>query len=75
MTRKLPCGGLMMLATSAVLMAATPASQSAQRVENFDREPGWEAFNNRLKPEPKDVHMVVQDFGYSETSFAGAEKG
>lgn len=35
---------------------------------HFDRDPGWEGFNNRL--DPNRVPTVTQDFGYTPTNFA-----
>jgi hypothetical protein len=46
---------------------------TAQKTERFDKDPGWEGFNNRVVP-AKPV-TVTQDFGYSLTNFAGKEKG
>ncbi|MDB5303161.1 MAG: hypothetical protein JWM97_710 [Phycisphaerales bacterium] len=46
---------------------------TAQKTEQFDKDPGWEGFNNRIVP-AKPV-TVTQDFGYSPTNFAGKEKG
>ena len=43
--------------------------------ETFDRDPGWEGFNNRLKPDPKEIPTIDQDFGWSDTHLAGGEKG
>lgn len=43
------------------------------KTETFDRDPGWEAHNNRI--EPKQVKPLQQDFGYSASNFAGKEKG
>ncbi|MCR4412332.1 MAG: hypothetical protein NUV77_07895 [Thermoguttaceae bacterium] len=43
------------------------------KTEHFDRDPGWEGFNNRIAP--KATKTVRQDFGYSPTHFAGKEKG
>lgn len=55
-------GILLLLATAAVLHAE-------QRIETFDRDPGWEGHNNRSPvPAPAEVR---QDFGYSRTRFAG----
>jgi hypothetical protein len=45
----------------------------ALKTEHFDRDPGWEGFNNRV--EPRRVPTVTQDFGYSPTGFAAREKG
>lgn len=41
--------------------------------ETFDKDPNWEAHNNRIVPQ--DVKIVKQDFGYSPTNFAGKAKG
>ena len=41
--------------------------------ESFDRDPGWDAHNNRVVP--ADVPIVVQDFGYSATNVAGKAAG
>jgi len=41
--------------------------------EHFDRDPGWEGFNNRVAP--KRIPTVTQGFGFSPTNFAGQEKG
>jgi hypothetical protein len=47
--------------------------QSGLRIECFDRDPGWEGWNNRLMP--KVAPTITQDFGYSTTNFAGKAKG
>src|SRR5688572_23609706 len=42
----------------------------AERVETFDRDPGWEGVNNRVVP--KAYPTVAQDFGYNAgTNHAG----
>jgi hypothetical protein len=43
------------------------------KTEHFDKDPGWEGFNNRVVPAK--LVTVTQDFGYSPTNFAGKEKG
>src|SRR4051812_50115600 len=43
------------------------------KTERFDKDPGWEGHNNRIVPER--LPTVVQDFGHSQTNFAGKEKG
>lgn len=63
------------IVASADLAAAGDTTQAVPKTEHFDRDPGWDALNNRMKPDPKDVPIVVQDFGYSATNFAGGEKG
>ena len=55
------------------IACATEQSGPAIKTENFDRDPGWEAYNNHI--EPKVVKAVRQGFGYSATNFAGKEKG
>ena len=47
--------------------------ESTLKTETFDRDPGWEARNNRIPP--KSGQMVKQDFGYSPTHFAGKAAG
>jgi hypothetical protein len=43
------------------------------RVERFDRDPGWDGHNHRASaPEPR---AIRQDFGYSRTAHAGGEVG
>src|SRR3954470_8622672 len=73
-------GSIVLCAFTALLMtgllgAAGPQQAGGQKGESFDRDPGWEGFNNRMAPDKKDVHKVVQDFGYSATNHAGGEKG
>src|SRR3954469_7600519 len=64
------------MGTSTALIAAEPLPVGLLKTEAFDRDPMWEALNNRLKPDEKDVHRVVQDFGYSQTNFvSGGAKG
>lgn len=51
------------------LTAGSPGLKS----ENFDKDPGWEGFNNRIKPEKS--ALITQDFGYSATGFAAKSPG
>src|SRR5215204_5312244 len=51
------------------------AETSTLKAETFNRDPGWEAFNNRLKPDPQDVRAVIQSFGYTRTHLAGGKAG
>ncbi len=49
-------------------------SKPVTKSESFDRDPGWEAHNNRLVP--KNVTPITQNFGYSpDTHFAGKAAG
>ncbi len=43
------------------------------KTEAFDRDPGWEGHNNRIVPEKPLI--VIQDFGYSATNYAGKAAG
>jgi hypothetical protein len=45
----------------------------ALRTESFDRDPGWDAHNNRIVPAKHPT--IVQDFGFSRTNFAGKAPG
>jgi hypothetical protein len=48
-------------------------SPADDRVERFDRDPGWDGHNNRAtKPE---LRAIRQDFGYSRTAHSGGEPG
>jgi hypothetical protein len=55
------------------IVRADDATTMVVKTENFDREPGWQGFNNRVVP--KHVLMVNQDFGYSPTHNAGKAAG
>src|SRR5215207_609912 len=60
----------------AVLMTVCAGAVSVRaevKTENFDDDPAWEAFRNRIPP--KDGKTVKQDFGYRETNHAGKAKG
>jgi hypothetical protein len=48
-------------------------SAAEDRVERFDRDPGWDGHNNRaVSPAPR---AISQDFGYSRTGHAGGRDG
>ena len=74
--RKIPFisgfAGLALLISLAVGRADNQPS-TVQKTEHFDKDPGWEGFNNRVVPAK--LATVSQDFGYSPTNFAGKEKG
>ena len=63
---------ILMPLAAALGRGADPA-KPVTKSESFDRDPGWEGHNNRIVPAR--LPTVVQDFGYSKTSFAGREKG
>lgn len=68
--------GLVLLAAFAApvgLAGAQDAPQPGLKSEAFDKDPGWEGHNNRVVP--KKALIVKQNFGYSETNFAGEAKG
>src|SRR5438105_4172389 len=72
--RSLVCAALLVtLAVGAGLGAADDQPKTGLKTESFDTDPGWEGHNNRVVPELPPT--VVQDFGYSKTTFAGKEKG
>lgn len=68
-----PLGLTLVLALAAGLGTADDQPKTVLKAENFDKDPGWEGFNNRVVPEK--VPTVVQDFGYSATGFAAKAKG
>jgi hypothetical protein len=48
-------------------------SAAEDRVERFDRDPGWDGQNNRAaSPAPR---VIRQDFGYSRTAHLGGKPG
>jgi hypothetical protein len=57
----------------AVVAAARDAPNTELRTESFDKDPGWEGFNNHIVP--KHVPIVTQDFGYSPTHLAAKQDG
>ncbi|MCX6910303.1 MAG: hypothetical protein NTY01_19980 [Verrucomicrobia bacterium] len=63
----------MTLLLVAGMLWAEDGRMSLLKTETFDRDPGWEAHNNRITP--KKVLMVKQDFGHSATQFAGKAAG
>ncbi|HJT76553.1 MAG TPA: hypothetical protein VJ739_05060 [Gemmataceae bacterium] len=64
--------GLALLLPPAPGRAGDPP-RTVLKTEHFDRDPGWEGFNNRVVL--RHVPTVTQDFGYSPTNVAGKEKG
>lgn len=50
-----------------------PQRQTAMKSESFDHDPGWVAQNNHIVP--KKYPTIQQDFGFSQTSFAGKAVG
>src|SRR5581483_8154957 len=56
------------------LSAVGPAEpQTVVKSERFEGDPRWESHNNHIVPEHRPT--VVQDFGYSDTNFAGQAGG
>jgi hypothetical protein len=60
-----------LIPASSCFAAELPAT--ILKTDSFDRDPGWEGFNNRIIP--KSPVIVRQDFGFSPTHFAGAAPG
>jgi hypothetical protein len=63
--------GLLLLPISSI--GADEPPKPVLKTEPFDKDPGWEGFNNRIVP--KKLPKVTQDFGYSGTRFAAKDKG
>ncbi|GIW95551.1 MAG: hypothetical protein KatS3mg110_3592 [Pirellulaceae bacterium] len=57
----------------ALTQEAICRAQPVLKSESFDRDPGWEGFNNRIVPQR--YPTIVQDFGFSLTHFAGIAAG
>lgn len=63
-----------LLLTAVVSCTALPAAPNATlKSEPFDHDPNWDSFNNHTAPGR--VPTVIQDFGYTNSSFAGQELG
>ena len=70
----LACGMLGVL----LILPIGPAGEGEKpkmvvKTERFDRDPGWEGFNNRIVPTK--IPTITQDFGYSATELVGKGKG
>ncbi len=64
---------LMVPAVLASIAFAESPSQSHIKVESFDKDPRWDAHNNRIVPDH--YSFVVQEFGYSRSNVAGKARG
>ena len=56
-----------------LLFAGAVYARAAERTESFDRDPGWDGHNNRSETPAR--RTIRQDFGNSQTSHTGAERG
>src|SRR5262245_51815025 len=73
-TSTFPCLAILLGIVSSVdALAAEDPVAPRQKSETFDTDPGWEGKNNRVVPTQKLI--VKQDFGYSNTNFAGRAAG
>jgi hypothetical protein len=63
----------MTLLLSLALKGADDQPGTVLKTEHFDKDPGWEGFNNRAVLSP--LRTVMQDFGYGRTRFASREEG
>jgi hypothetical protein len=61
------------VALLSIATPARPADPPQLKTEQFDRDPGWDAFNNRLAP--TNAPTITQAFGYSGTRFASDTAG
>ena len=66
---------LLMITLAATVMLARGANPAkpGTKTESFDRDPGWEAHNNRIVP--REYPTIIQDFGYRRTAHAGKAAG
>ncbi len=71
MTRTTLIWATMLLAVSFLAEPGRGADTTLLKTEHFDRDPVWDASNNRIT-DKRPVH-VVQDFGYSPTHHAGGK--
>ncbi len=76
MTTKLLTAIGLFVAALVLASAAGRADGQGQpkvKAECLEKDPGWEGHNNHIVPERRPT--VVQDFGYSKTTFAGQTAG
>jgi len=74
MTLRGPNFGQRILAAALLVCACVAATADpAMKSESFDRDPGWDARNNRIVP--ADRPLIAQDFGYRSTQTAGTKPG
>jgi len=66
---------LVTLASNPRIVSAEDQPPTVLMKEAFNDDPGWEGFNNRLKPGREDIRTVIQSFGYTRTHFAGGKSG
>jgi hypothetical protein len=64
---------LLSLAVGSGASRAEDKPKTLLKSESFDKDPGWEGFNNRIVP--KKTLTVTQAFGYSDSAIASKEKG
>jgi hypothetical protein len=72
------CGAVVgVLMSGASLRAADNpvAAALGMKSESFDRDPGWEGFNNHIAQKSESAKVVKQDFGYSGTHHASKATG
>jgi hypothetical protein len=63
---------LALVVSTYVIAQAPPSVKMVQKTETFDRDPGWDAYQNRIKvPAVK----KQQNFGWSNTNHCGAGAG
>src|SRR3954466_14987994 len=55
------------------IVQAEENTKTVLKTESFDRDPNWQAHDNRIVP--KEYPTIVQDFGYSRPNFAGKSTG
>lgn len=68
------CLGLVSAAAVPLWSADPPRpAETVLKTERFDKDPGWEGFNNRVVL--ASYPTVTQGFGYSATNHAGKAKG
>lgn len=53
-----------------LIVCVSGVVNAEERKQSFDKDPGWEAHNNRPKDAPRTIR---QDFGFSKTTHAGGK--
>jgi hypothetical protein len=62
-----------LIALTSAHIIAEESAKTVTKTQSFDTDPNWEAFNNRIVP--KEYRTIAQNFGFSQSNFAGKAPG
>ena len=62
-----------LIALTSAHVVAEESAKTLTKTESFDSDPNWESFNNHIVP--KEYRTIAQNFGFSNSNFAGESPG